>query len=114
VKLKYTIVLVFLCTSHLLAANSTATNTYALDAKSVSTVENSEGESILKPSKIAADDGAILGTISGGEDETLDSVLGYFIIIFFSVLVIILIDNRNLEKRYKKLVADFKSKDPTG
>lgn len=77
---------------------------------SITTVE-SNGEAILNPPRIAADDGGSFGGLSVEEDETLDSVLGYFIFIFLSVLVIILIDNRNLEKRYKKLLADFKSKD---
>ncbi|MEM6718671.1 MAG: hypothetical protein AAF611_05135 [Bacteroidota bacterium] len=74
---------------------------------------DADGEPILKPSTITTDDSGMIGGFSNTEDETLDSVLGYFILIFLSVLVIILIDNRNLERRYKKLVADFKTKDPT-
>jgi hypothetical protein len=71
-------------------------------------------EALLDPPTAAADTSNAMSSdsLSGSEDETLDSVLGYFIFIFLSVLVIILIDNRNLEKRYKKLVADYKTKDP--
>ncbi len=109
-KLTYTIILVFFA-SHLLATTpATADTTTAYTDVYTTTMEPS-GEAIIEPSRIAADDTGMIGNGSEGEDETLDSVLGYFIFIFFSVLVIILIDNRNLEKRYKKLVADYKNKE---
>jgi len=110
VKLKYTIVLVLLCTFNLLVANTEHTYTNAIN---FNTMLEPGNEVIMTAPGIAADDNSIIGGGISSEDEILDSVLGYFILIFFSVLIIILIDNRNLEKRYKKLAADFKTKDTT-
>lgn len=113
-KLKYIIVLIFLYSCNLLAVNTAYTDKNAIYINTIITAEPGN-EPLFDPPRVAADDtsGAMgSNSFSGSEDETLDSVLGYFIFIFLSVLVIILIDNRNLEKRYKKLVADYKTKDP--
>ncbi|MEM6685497.1 MAG: hypothetical protein AAF617_06840 [Bacteroidota bacterium] len=112
-KLKYiiTLILVYAC-NLLTAGNSIITNNSAFQVHTIISTEPSEGNIIDSPS-ITADDSGMYYEVSDDEDETLDSVLGYFILIFLSVLVIILIDNRNLERRYKKLVADFKTKDST-
>ncbi|AXG72443.1 hypothetical protein KORDIASMS9_04717 [Kordia sp. SMS9] len=109
-KLTYTIILVLFCTSQLWAINASPTD-YNNSLGAETYISSTTDEFIFEPSKIAADDSGMIVNSSEGEEETLDSVLGYFIFIFFSVLVIILIDNRNLEKRYKKLVADYKHKD---
>ncbi|WP_298514144.1 hypothetical protein [uncultured Kordia sp.] len=109
-KLKYTILLVLLYTCNLLAANTKYADDNAFNFNT--SITEPGNEAVLNPPTIAtADDSSLLGGGIGDEDETLDSVLSYFILIFFSVLIIILIDNRNLEKRYKKLVADFKTKE---
>lgn len=110
-KLKYTIVLVFLYTCNLLAGNPTFTDNTFINT--IVKTDFSGAEVIVDSPTIAAEDTGMLGNVLDDEDGTLDSVLSYFILIFLSVLVIILIDNRNLERRYKKLVADFKTKDPT-
>lgn len=112
-KIKYTLVLIFLYSCSLLAVNSSYTDGNVINLNTIIATEPGN-EPLFDPPRAVADDSGAIGSasVAGGEDETLDSVLGYFIFIFFSVLVIILIDNRNLEKRYKKLVADFKTKDP--
>ncbi|KAB8154202.1 hypothetical protein EZY14_007125 [Kordia sp. TARA_039_SRF] len=109
-KLKHTIVLFFLYTSTLLANNLIYTDGYTNTTSTIITSESS-GEITFESPRIMDDESGSMGTFSDTKGDSLDSMLGYFIFIFFSVLVIILIDNRNLEKRYKKLVAEFKNKD---
>lgn len=103
VKIQFTILLFFIFSLNLLANTTKKTDDPLKDniTSTVAPSENSES-----------------GTFSGTSDEastlksSLNSILGYSIFIFFSVLIIILIDNRNLEKRYNRLVSDFKNKDP--
>lgn len=109
-KVQFTILLFFISTISLLAC--TTYNTDAVKDKVNKTVvsNTSNDTSGLPSSSITNDtDG---GGQSSDKEGALNSILGYSIFIFFSVLIIILIDNRNLEKRYKKLVSDFKPKEP--
>jgi hypothetical protein len=106
VKIQITILLFSLCTLNLLASTPKNTDNQ---------LEDNITSSVTSSESIETSSGAL--SISNGENfptfkESLNSILGYSIFIFFSVLIIILIDNRNLEKRYKKLVSDFKNKDP--
>ncbi|WP_420574614.1 hypothetical protein [Kordia sp.] len=107
-KIRFTILLVFIFTCNLLAHSPTDAT---LNSNSVSSnvVDQSSDAGMVTPTTIASSNEG--GGVSTDKGE-LNSILGYSIIIFFSVLIIILIDNRNLEKRYKKLVTDFKTKDP--
>lgn len=102
VKIQFTIL--FFIFSYNLLANTTDKVDNQLQDNITSTVAPSE-----------TTDAGILGGVSDDGSTlkgSLNSILSYSILIFFSVLIIILIDNRNLEKRYKRLVSDFKNKDP--
>lgn len=103
VKIQFTILLFFIFSLNLLANIPKKTDNSLKDniTSTVATSENSQSGSFAGTS----DD---VSTLKG----SLNSILSYSIFIFFSVLIIILIDNRNLEKRYKRLVSDFKNKDP--
>jgi hypothetical protein len=75
------------------------------------TVVKTDDLVIGAPATVAEDESGGGFIVRTEEGETLHSVLGYFIFIFFSVLVVIMIDNRNLERRYERLLADYKNKD---
>ncbi|WP_298422631.1 hypothetical protein [uncultured Kordia sp.] len=105
VKIQITILLFFIFALNL-HANIPNKADDQLQDNITSNVVPSQGEQA--GSYIISPDEGGSGTLKG----SLNSILGYSIFIFFSVLIIILIDNRNLEKRYKKLVSDFKNKDP--
>lgn len=85
----------------------TTTATNSLEPTEIKT----EDIVIGAPSTVTQDESGGGFLMISKEGETLHSVLGYFIFIFFSVLVIIMIDNRNLERRYRRLLADFKNND---
>ncbi|MFK7748877.1 MAG: hypothetical protein AB8B65_10825 [Kordia sp.] len=111
-KVTFTILLALVCTCSLSARNSFFTDGNAYTMHTFITIEPGTSTA-LNPPTIVTDNAGGLGGFSETKEEKLDSILGYFIFIFFSVLVVILIDNRNLERRYKKLVADYKTKDST-
>ncbi|WP_146169808.1 hypothetical protein [Kordia periserrulae] len=97
----------------MLASNLTYTDDFTNTTSTIIRTESSGEISFESPRIMDDESGSFGASFSDTKEDTLDSVLGYFIFIFFSVLVIILIDNRNLEKRYKKLLTEFKSKDST-
>jgi hypothetical protein len=105
VKIQITILFFFICILNLHASTPNKTDDSLKDNINATVTTNQGGQSGALT--ITSSDNTI-PTLKG----SLNSILGYSIFIFFSVLIIILIDNRNLEKRYKKLVADFKNKDP--
>ncbi len=110
VKIQITILLFFIFTFSLLAYNTTEKDRTKEKMNSTVVSNTNNDASGLTPSTITNDaDG---GGQSSDKEGSLNSILGYSILIFFSVLIIILIDNRNLEKRYKKLLTDFKPKEP--
>ncbi|EDP97850.1 hypothetical protein U8527_17825 [Kordia algicida OT-1] len=106
-KIQFTILLFFICTCNLLANRLAEANTP--DDLNTTVVAQGNDTGAMSPSNIT-DEGSGGGLSS--DKESINSILGYSILIFFSVLIIILIDNRNLERRYKKLATDFKNKEP--
>ncbi|WP_046745044.1 hypothetical protein [Kordia zhangzhouensis] len=103
-----TILLFSVSTCVLLAHTSKRKNSTAYDAEVTFMSAKSTNAAVISSPTIESP------IESGGlnaDKGDLNSILGYSILIFFSVLIIILIDNRNLEKRYKKLLSDFKNKD---
>lgn len=106
-KIQFTILLFFICTCSLLANRPAEANTPDDINTTVATQGNDTGA--MSPSTITNEAGG--GGLSS-DKSSINSILGYSILIFFSVLIIIMIDNRNLERRYKKLATDFKNKDP--
>ncbi|WP_430412096.1 hypothetical protein [Kordia sp.] len=105
VKIQITILLFFIFAFNLHANVSNKTNDQLQD-NITSNVAPNQGEQ--SSSFIINPENGGSGTLK----SSINSILSYSIFIFFSVLIIILIDNRNLEKRYKKLVSEFKHKDP--
>lgn len=107
-KVRNTILLFFILTFNLLAYNTTEKDRTKENINSTIVSNQGADSSALASPTITSDvDGGGLTADKGN----LNSILGYSIFIFFSVLIIILIDNRNLEKRYKKLASDFKPKE---
>ena len=110
VKIQNTILLFFIFTFNL-QAYTTAEITRTKENINATVVATDPGANTgsLASSTIAndADGGGITA-----DKGSLNSILGYSIFIFFSVLIYILIDNRNLERRYKKLASDFNNKEP--
>lgn len=111
VKVQFTILLFFISTISLLAYSTPKKDGTKKDINSTVVSNTNNDTSGLTSSTITNDaDG---GGLSDDKEGSLNSILGYSILIFFSVLIIILIENRNLERRYKKMLSDFKSKEPT-
>ncbi|QHI36439.1 hypothetical protein IMCC3317_18020 [Kordia antarctica] len=110
VKIQNTILLFFIFTFTLQANTTVETNRTKknINATVIATDQGTNTSSLVAPT-IAND--AEGGGITA-DKGSLNSILGYSILIFFSVLIIILIDNRNLERRYKKLASDFNNKEP--
>jgi len=111
VKTKITILLFFIFALNLRANVPEKTESQLQDyiTSKVIAQQNNDASIINTPIVIDNEPG---GISTSGKREKLHSILAYSIFIFLSVLIIILIDNRNLEKRYKKLAADFKIEDP--
>ncbi|WP_046758345.1 hypothetical protein [Kordia jejudonensis] len=92
-----------MCSIYLLASTPKTTDN-KLEGSITSTVTANDSDASGVLTNVLDDESTLKGS--------LNSILSYSIFIFFAVLIIILIDNRNLEKRYKRLVSDFKNKDP--
>ena len=111
VKIKLTILFLFIITFNLPASNSVKTDITKenISTTAVTTDQGINANALTKKPTIVND---IDGGGLAADDRSLNSILGYFILIFFSVLIFILIDNRNLERRYKKLASEFNNKEP--
>lgn len=109
-KIKFSILLIFLVTYSLLANDPTRPEQdyAAMNTKTV--VLKDANADVINPPTITND--SANGGVSDTRRNKLNSILFYSILIFLSVLVIILIDNRNLQRQYKKLASDSKNKDP--
>jgi hypothetical protein len=109
VKVQITILLFLIFTFSLAAFNTTDEDRSKVNISSSVVSNNGNDTSVLTTPTIASNtDGGGLST----DKNPLVSILSFSILIFFSILIIILIDNRNLERRYKKLVSDYKNKEP--
>ncbi|MBC8755922.1 hypothetical protein H2O64_14685 [Kordia sp. YSTF-M3] len=109
VKIHITILLFLIFTYSLPAFNTTDKDRSKVNINSTVVSNNTNDTGVLpRPTITSNSDGGGLST----DKNPLVSILSFSILIFFSILVIILIDNRNLEKRYKKLVSDYKNKEP--
>jgi hypothetical protein len=108
VKIQSTILLFFIFTLSLLANPTTKKD--RIKGNINSTVVSNQGadtSALTSPTISSNANGGGLTTNKG----SLNSILSSSILIFFSVLIIILIDNRKLQRRYEKLASDFNSKD---
>lgn len=108
VKLQNTILLFFAFTINLLANPTAETNRIKENISSTIVSNQDANTGALVAPAVTNDANGGVATSKG----SLNSILGYSILIFFSVLIIILVDNRKLQRRYKQLASDFKSKEP--
>jgi len=109
VKIQNTILLFFIFTFSLLANNTVKTD-HIKENISPTIVNNQDANTgaLVAPAIANKSDGGVAPTNKGN----LNSILGYSIFIFFSVLIIILVDNIKLQRKYKELASDLKSKEP--
>ena len=110
VKTLLTILLFFVSTCALVAHPVKEKNTNLYGDSDVAFVDTkSTHTDVPTTSQIVNSNGN--GGFESAKRNELHSILGYSIMIFFSVLIIILVDNHKLEKRYKKLLSDTKTKE---